>query len=120
MFEIRCIVADKRLSEALRALKGLTLEPPVTLPVDEETQEEAAPQPKKTGQRASDGDAFPHMKAFLEKIPVGTIVMAREMRDHFVALGYPPGGYSYALHKAVDVERMLKRLDRGKYERIGE
>ena len=33
MFEIRCIVGDKKLAEALRALGGLTLEPPVTLAV---------------------------------------------------------------------------------------
>jgi hypothetical protein len=38
MFEIRCIVADKRLADVLHSLRNLTLEAPVVVPIAEHAQ----------------------------------------------------------------------------------
>ncbi len=116
MFEVRCIVADKHLSKVLRLLSGITLEPPVTLAVDDTEQPGA---PRKSGKKSPKGEAFPVMQKFLSNKAKGDLVSAKEMRDHFVSLGYPQGGYSYALTRAL-MEKLLKRRDRGMYERTGE
>lgn len=122
MFEIRCIVGDKKLSDALRALKGHTIEHPVVLPVDAETAPVAAPTngsdpvPKKKYKRRK-----PLVQGGKHRTGQGTIqiardllaksgvdkISAREIKQAVMAVGYSHGAYSHAI-KILLKEKVLK------------
>lgn len=82
MFEIRAIVADKKLHEVLRLLKPLTLEPPVSLPIENQVEKKPT------------GNSTELLAAFIKgKKTVST----REMRRHLEDQGWGKNSYSYGL-----------------------
>lgn len=130
MFEIRCIVGDKKLSDALRALKGHTIEHPVVLPVDSLSPAAAGangntePAPKKKYKRRK-----PLIAGGSHRAGQGTIqiardlltksgvdkISAREIKQAVMAAGYSHGAYSHAI-KILLKEKVLKPTDQlGEY-----
>ena len=112
MFEIRCIVGDKKLAEALRALGGLTLEPPVTLAVGEiqplaEKKLKIRPVPGKT--------AFQIVTELIKKDRLKKIT-ATQLRQYLVKHGYSSNGYSYALKLLLDKKVVRKTSEPSTYE----
>ncbi len=53
MFELRCVVKDKSLGDALRALKPIALEPPVVIPVDDDKPDPVANVGHSNGHRSA-------------------------------------------------------------------
>lgn len=117
MFEIRCIVADKRLGEALRVLKPYALEPPVSIPVDEGG-------PQVEGSRgvtinANNGfsqEVVNHVNG-LAKSGVKTMTI-RQLREHLSLKGFRAQNYSYAVTKLVSDGKLKPTKIRGLYEVI--
>lgn len=115
MFEIRCIVPDKRLGETLRALEPFTLEPPVVQPGKE-------PNAKKNGNGHSLID-MPHGVAVTPAVIVkavvakgsGTQFTAAELRDACKAAGRNQYGYSYLLDRLLK-KKSVKRIAPNTYE----
>lgn len=118
MFEVRCIVGDKKLSDVLRALKGHTLEHPVVIPVDDKVMSasqldaaDAQPNPKRGPYKKSKVRKSPvqrggyHLKGegatriardLIERTGV-THITAREIKRATMVAGYSPNAYSHAL-----------------------
>lgn len=114
MFEVRCIVGDKKLRDVLVFLRGNTLEPPVVIPTGETDEGTGivTPEPKprqakvkKRVPRAVGRQGGFHRKG-LGAVKVirdlidnsGAVrISAREMKQVTVAAGYSPGAYSHAL-----------------------
>jgi hypothetical protein len=122
MYEIRCIVGDKKLREVLVFLNNNnTLEPPVVIPVgldrlNGESARDTAikgamvkptnrPQTYKKQKKSKVSHGGWHKKgtgsvsvirAFIEKNRT-THISAREMRDATVLAGYSPNAYSHAV-----------------------
>lgn len=136
MFEVRCIVGDKKLSDVLRALKGHTIEHPVVIPVSEAGGESnsgtfdytvPAQAPKKPKKAKTPRRGGYHMKDKGAKQVVldlisrsGAIrISAREMKRATVAAGYSTGAYSHAL-KLLVADRTLRAIagSRGDYDVI--
>ena len=115
MFEIRCIVADKRLHEALKMLAPVALEPPVAIPVNDGGAEEQ--NGTGHGRRLGAADL---VKEFLDKmIKQGAkTVSARQFRDAMVAGGFDDRSYSYQLALLVKSKQLRKTREAGIYEVI--
>lgn len=116
MFEVRCIVGDKKLSDVLRVLKGHTLEHPVVIPVDEAgmghnvSQTEQAstqtsnpakvkykPRRRKVGGHHVKGKGAVQVVRDLINRTGAIRISAREMKRATMAAGYSPGAYSHAI-----------------------
>jgi len=110
MFEIRCIVGDKKLAEALRALNGLTLEPPVTLAVG---GTELLPANKMNG-----GKGAIQIATELIKHDKLKQVTASQLRQCLVTNGYSKNGYSYALKMLLEKKVLRKTTKPSTYEVI--
>lgn len=103
MFEIRCIVGDKKLHEVLRLLNAYTIEPPVVIPAGIIPVEKSNPNPH--NEKTEGGSV-----ALLRKFNSGRkTVTAKEMREHCERNGYSKNGYSYAL-KVLLTEGALKAV----------
>lgn len=102
MFEIRCIVGDKKLSDALKALGGLTLEPPVVVAVMSNGSGHRTDLQKIPGESS----ATILLKHIADK-KLKTITV-QQMRSHLESLGYTKNGYSYAMQRLV-AEGKLKK-----------
>jgi hypothetical protein len=120
MYEVRCIVGDKKLREVLIFLNNNnTLEPPVVIPVGPSSLKgEAAmnttineavvhlkkPKPDKkrrkpvqTGGRHQKGTGSVQVvRAFMAQTGA-THISAREMKQATIAAGYSPNAYSHAV-----------------------
>ena len=118
MFEIRCIVADKKVVDVLHLLDGHTLEPPVALPI-----RGAAPASKQLN-GASHHD-MPHSPPqgqgstdLLRKYIAGRkgAISTKELRDYLMNKGYSPNGYSYALQQLLKDGSLKKTKEYAVYE----
>ena len=90
MFEIRCIVSDKALHHALRALDPFALEPPVAKPVAETM---ALPNGKVIPQKERTSEEV--VLDFLTQNKLKTVT-AKQMRFACLEAGLSKNGYSYA------------------------
>ena len=114
MFEIRCIVPDKRLGETLRALEPFTLEPPVVQPGKEPA--------KKNGNEHSLVD-MPHGSADTPSAVVdrvvalgsGTRFKASDLRNMCKAIKRPEYSYTYRLSQLVK-SKAVKKIGPTAYE----
>jgi predicted HTH transcriptional regulator len=110
MFEIKCIIGDKKLVAVLTLLDGHTLEPPVVTPVNRAQTPKLnghAPWPT-NGTKAwttVPGGSVNLMRSFVKGHKKLT---ARQMREHLEANGYSKNGYSYSL-QALLKEGVLKK-----------
>lgn len=112
MYEIRCIVADKRLHEVLKLLYPLALEPPVAIPVDLGEEEQSVA----NGHRKVGSSEL--VKEFLDKVikSGAKTITARQLRDAMVAGGFPERAYGYQLKLLVEDRRLKKTREAGIYE----
>ena len=94
MFEIRCIVGGKKgnLEQVLMALHGLTLEPPVVIPVVPNVDGVALRSPK------PQGNARDHILEYLKKHR-SKQVSVKVLADHLVSFGFHRNGYSYGVQQ---------------------
>ena len=97
MFEVKCLVSDKKLAEVLNSLGGLTLQPPVVEPVA--LTNGASKPPGMTAEAAL-------MDYLREKKPKQ--LSTKEMKAHLLTKGYSNNGYSYAL-KVMLGKKILKK-----------
>lgn len=106
MFEIKCIVGDKKVTEVLKLLDGHTLEPPVVIPVH--GGDEGKPNGKSHGMPktpAPGNSSVDIMRAHLKGLK---IISPKEMREFLMSRGYTANGYSYA-RQVLMSEGVLKR-----------
>lgn len=112
MFEIRCIVGDKKLREVLVFLNSNnTLEPPVVIPVGginaaEVVKKVTVQQPKiykkrrkpihRGGKHLKGKGSTQVVRDFIERTGVHHIT-ARDMKTATVSAGYSPNAYSHAV-----------------------
>lgn len=96
MFELRCIVPDKKLGEALRALEPYALEPPVVKPGSEPTKNGNGHVPK----YGTGGKIVEHF------IAQGKPFTAKELRETCKASGLSGYAYSYKLNAAVKAKQV--------------
>lgn len=136
MFEVRCIVGDKKLSDTLRALRGHTIEPPVVIPVEEDIADDSAkvdgllkaaatkPQPKFKKRRKPIQMGGKHLKGRGATVIVrdlitstgATQISSKEMKRATMAQGYSPGAYSHAI-KLLVADKTIRALNSfGDYE----
>lgn len=127
MFEIRCIVKDKHLHQVLRALKDLTLEPPVVIPVDGDipgdivgTTGERPERPKKRGKArrksANNEGIVEVFEKHFEANPNLEVISRKEMIKIGVAKGYSPGAQSYAYTVLSKRGRIQPSAENGVYK----
>lgn len=102
MFEIHCIVGDKKLADALKGLSGLTLEPPQIIPV---ASVNAAVTDRST--KSKRGGSLGLMTAYIRSKKLKQI-SANEMKKFLMTQGYSPNGYTYAL-KSLQTIGILKK-----------
>lgn len=127
MFEIRCIVGDKKLRDVLLSLRNLTIGAPSVTPVEalgpqEDTAPVASAKPnKKTAKRRTGGGfrvkgtgVIQILRPLIEKSGVEHI-SAREMKVAAEAAGYRPGAYSHGV-KILLEEGSIKALGFGHYQ----
>jgi hypothetical protein len=94
MFEIRCIVHDKKLVEVIDALDGITLEPPVIKRVADTAN---PAQPKQLAKiRMENGGSVKALSEWLSETKPKWL-RAREIKETLVAKGFSPKSYSHAL-----------------------
>lgn len=124
MYEIRCIVEDKKLRDVLRFLNdNKTLEPAVVIPVDDTdtaaavaSAAPAAPKlqkkskrkkPIQAGSRLLKGKGSTQIiRDLIERTGVERITVA-EMREALVAKGYSKNAYSHAI-KLLTADRTIR------------
>lgn len=111
MFEVRCIVADKRLADVMRALRNLTLESPVVIAVDEiaSGQLESLPGERRKRQK---GSAVAAIKQYIVDNNVKSL-RASEIKDLVEACGFSPRSYSYAITQLIN-QKVLRKSNREK------
>lgn len=97
MFEVKCLVSDKKLAEVLNSLGGLTLQPPVVEPVA-------------LSNGASKSPGMTAEVALVEYIKLNKpkVLSTKEMKAHLLTKGYSNNGYSYAL-KIMLGKKILKK-----------
>lgn len=121
MFEVRCIVKDNRLSDVLRALRAVTVEPPVVLPVDEPEVEEVQPERKTKKPRGFKRGRKPSVQAYdvltdwLRTAP--DVFPAHAMRKALEDKGIAGGSYWYPLGRLIQEGKVLKTEETGQYRK---
>lgn len=119
MFEVRCLVADKRLADVLRALRKLTLEPPVTIAVDDilangHMLESPKEDKLKHGKRGAKSATIDFVA---DAIKSGAkIITATQLRKHMESVGFAPHSYSYPLSTLIKQRVLKPTKDSGTYE----
>jgi hypothetical protein len=99
MFEIRCIVSDKKLADVLKAVNGLTLEPPAVFPG--EVANGHSPPLNDRATKYAQGGATGMLQAFIKKTKpkqLSSSQLKKFLMDH----GYSDNGYSYALKRFLE------------------
>lgn len=110
MFEVKCIVGDKKLSEVMRALGGLTLEPPVVIAVDgAEILQTKKPRPN------GDMTSFGLVTDLIKRDKLKKITAA-QLKQYLVTNGYSSNGYSYALKLLLERKIVKKTKEPSVYE----
>lgn len=99
MWEIKCIVSDKKALDVMKFLDGLTLEPPVIQYIHGPHNEVAPALNEKTRNSIEQLRKFIHGRK---------TVTPSEMRIHLEQNGYSKNGYSYAL-KILQDRGLLKK-----------
>jgi hypothetical protein len=94
MFEIRCIVHDKKLVEVIDALDGITLEPPVIKRVADAVNPVQSKHAPKI--RMENGGSVKALSEWLSETKPKWL-RAREIKETLVAKGFSPKSYSHAL-----------------------
>lgn len=137
MFEVRCIVGDKKLHDVLRALKGQTLEHPVVIPVDDNQQTtemaetevtqqlvvgklpqvRTIPQKKKRRKFVPDPNRKPAVAIVSDYIEAQRLshINAATMRAIVEQEGHSRNSYSHAI-KLLTKRGVLKATDFGEYD----
>lgn len=106
MFEIKCLVRDAKLSQALLALDNLTIEPPVVTAVMSHQQEtQVRNPPGKTKQIVLD---------YIKKSRVREI-KASKVKELVTNGGLSARNYSYALSQLIDDGILKKTATVGLY-----
>ncbi len=108
MWEIRCIVGDKKALEVVKLIQEHTLEPPVVVHIADGKKAnghapEAPGSPKQW--TTVPGGSVNLMRSFIKG---NKTLTAKQMREHLEANGYSKNGYSYSLQKLLE-EGSLKR-----------
>lgn len=118
MFEIKCIVADKKVVEVIDLLDGHTLEPPVVLRVrgamaanGHDTTSKKAD--TKSSWMTAPGGSINIMRAYVKNHETVTV---KQLRSHLVGHGYSSNGYSYALQYLVKEGTLKKTKKPATYE----
>lgn len=116
MFEVRCLVADKRLADVLRSLRKLTLEPPVTIAVDEPHANGATPAvvPSKNSHNGARQTVEEWVEAQVKK-GVKQIT-ATQLRNLMIESGFSDRSYSYPLDLLVKRKVLKATRVSGTYE----
>lgn len=124
MFEIRCIIGDKRVAEVLHALAGLTLEPPVVIPLPKNAELNHAqtqlnghhpPKLKLTSQKGQRGDTVVIIRKLIADESLKT-VSAMQMRRKLTEHKYSKNAYSYVLGKMIADGELKKTKTTGVYD----
>lgn len=114
MFQIKCIVADKRLPEVLRVLEPFVLDPPAITPLDD-----VALGLGKVKGTSHTGVGEIVNQFITDRVMAGAkTITATELRDHVVSKGYSERSYSYSLSQAVLAKRLKRTKLTGTYEVI--
>lgn len=97
---IKCIVADKKVVDVLRMLKGVALEPPVAEPLDD----------IQTPQKSSKGTLSKKIYDLIEEKSKGKdkIITAAQLTALCKENGCHATAYSYALKKLI-AEKLVRR-----------
>lgn len=116
MFEVRCVVEDKRLPKVLRSLKELVMEPPVVIPVDDkedpvadvgmangrDVHQYAKPtkhkKPRIIGKKKTNKSSLEVMLDYIQSHTKSQLTR-KEMVDELVRWGYVAGSQTYAFNK---------------------
>lgn len=124
MFEVRCLVADKRLADVLRALRKLTLEPPVTIAVDDADVSsdltKVTVNPKHI--RLATGDGFKSARKIVEEYVLheikngARIITAKQLGQHMFEHNFSSHSYSYPLSLLVKQKVLKTTKELGTYE----
>lgn len=97
MFEIRCIVDDKKLPALLRVLENFVAEPPIVRPaLTDMLNGDLEKHLKKTGAKEGGVKALDIITQYVVENKLKTVT-ASEMRKRLVERGYSVSGYSYVL-----------------------
>lgn len=134
MFEVRCIVGDKKLADALRALKGHTIEPPVAIAISEDKDPEVArpavaaqvkPQLTPTARverrkakrkrNLRSGGAIGIARSIIS-VPGKTRVSAKELKQATMAAGYSHNSYSHAIKLMIEDGIVESTDEKGVYK----
>jgi predicted HTH transcriptional regulator len=117
MFEIKCIIGDKKLVEVLHLLDGHTLEPPVVLPVKGTVV--TAIVRHGNGHASTVAPSANSIETLSSFVGPLKRVTAKELREHLESRGFSKNGYSYALKKLVENGALKKsRSEKNTYEVI--
>lgn len=129
MFELRCVVKDKSLGDALRALKPIALEPPVVIPVDNDQPDPVANVGHCYGHRSAvKAKKGPKFKRTKNSKPTDQIVAEyimgnsnptitrQEMVHEIVKYGYVPGSQSYAFNRLRESGLITETSVQGVYD----
>lgn len=115
MFEIRCLVGDKRLVQVLGVLDGLTLEPPVVVPVKANGTEHPI-----SHVNGGPKEIKPTTTELLREFIQGRdTVTAKQMREHITSHGYTKNGYSFALQNLIKDKLVKRGKEYATYEVVG-
>lgn len=115
MFEIRCLVTKKHLSDVIVALDGLTVEPPVIKQRKDLLSEPVGPKHIKP----KHGDVS--ARKTLEEFVHGLIkkgakqITAEQLRKRMADSGFSAHSYSYPLALLIK-SKVLRSIDKGIYE----
>ena len=110
MFQIKCLVDDKKLAMALKALDGLVFHPEV-IPV-----RNAAVEDGEVVSTRPEGSASDLLQIYLNERPAMKQVRACDLSGHLVQNGFAKGGYSYATKKLVEAGTLKKSKVAGVYD----
>lgn len=135
MFEVRCVVGDKKLRDVLLLLQGNTLEPPVVIPTGNAepaatpvvtkapvpqraaaTKKKRKPPIHQGGSHLKGKGATQVVRELIERTNAIRI-SAREMKHTTVAQGYSDGAYSHAI-KLLVADKTIRAIPGtfGEYE----
>lgn len=143
MFEIKFVVRDKHLADVLRSVQGVSIEPPVVLPLADEgvrfvkttsppseavnqteahiasrTEAWVAGRGKRIAQGAKDLTIEQVAKKWLDNNPKIVRFVPSMLFETLVEHGFGEGSVAWAVQKLISIGRLKKKPGRGNYEVI--
>lgn len=109
MWEIRCIVSDKKALDVMTLLDGNTLEPPVMVRVNGPVNGHG-PAPARV---KINGGSVGLIRQYVQGKKT---VNSKQMREHCEANGFSKNGYSYALKKLLNDGELKRTKEPRVYE----